>query len=514
MEPTGVIRPWDLCSLILYFAVTLGIGLWSAKRQKSTEDYFVAGRRIAGWAIGLSMMGAAISSVTFLAYPGSAYSGNWSLLVPGLMLPIAAVVAIFLFIPFYRRARLVSAYEYLEMRFGPWARVYGCIMWTIHQFFRMGTVLYLLALPIKNMTGFGIYTIIWVTGVSTVIYTVLGGCEAVIWTDVMQTIVLLLGGIICIIVVFAEVPGGPLSILSQGWANQKFSLSVSFDWNLVRETFWVLALYGLFQNLQEFACDQTKLQRYCAAESQKAARRSVWIGGVGCIPVWMMFMFIGTCLWVYYQTFPVKLPAGLRSDEVYPFFIMSQLPDGLAGFVVAAVLAAAMSTLSACLNGVATVLASDIYRRHLAPGRGDQHYLFVARLLTGFAGIFMVITAVLMSWGNIDTILAVAFFMYSVVAGGLGGLFFLGFLSTRANSQGAAVGILVALFVTIWLALSHLGLLPPALSSPTHKFLVNVFSNTIAITIGYFAAYFFAKPSPEKLANLTWWTALNHYDEE
>ncbi len=509
METAVGIQWGDLFALVLYFGAVLLIGFWCSTRLKDTECYFVGGRKLPGWAVGISMLGTAISSVTFLAYPGSAYAMNWSRLVPGLMLPIAAIAAIYLFVPFYRKARLVSAYEYLELRFGAWARVYGCIMWSVAQFYRMGIILFLLALPVKSMTGFDLYSIIIVMGILVTIYTVLGGIEAVIWTDVMQTIVLLLGGLFCIATVFIEVPGGPGTVIAKALENGKFDLAFSFEWNFAEDTFWVLVLNGLFLFLQEFASDQTKIQRYCAAKNDKAARNAVWIGGVGCIPVWATFMFVGTCLWVYYQTFPETIVDQIRSDQVFPHFILTQLPLGLAGFVIAAVMAAAMSSIDSCMNGSATVITSDLYRRHLAPGRQDGHYLNVARFVTALAGVLMIICSLLLTQIREDTILDIGFFIAAIFSAGLGGLFFLGFISKRTNSQGAAIGIVLTVLVTIWLTFSELGWLPEAYSSRIHKFIINFFSNMVAFVVGYFASYLFPKPNQEKLANLTWWTVKN-----
>ncbi len=509
MDTAVGIHSGDLTTLIFYFGIVLFIGFRCSSRLKDTEGYFVGGRKIPGWAVGISMLGTAISSVTFLAYPGSAFALNWSRLVPGLMLPIAAVAAIYLFVPFYRKARLVSAYEYLELRFGAWARTYGCVMWSVAQFYRMGIILFLLSLPIQAMTGFDLYLIIIGMGILVTIYTVVGGIEAVIWTDVLQTFVLFLGGLFCIGTVFIEVPGGASSVVSQAWANNKFDLAFSFEWNLAEDTFWVLVLNGLFLFLQEFASDQTKIQRYCAARSDRDARQAIWIGGVGCIPIWATFMFVGTCLWVYYQTFPEAVVNQMPSDQVFPYFILTQLPVGLAGFVIAAVMAAAMSSIDSSLNGSATVITADIYRRHLIKGKSDAHYLKVARIITAMAGFSMILCSLSFTGIEQDTILDIGFFIAAIFSGGLGGLFFLGFISKRTNSQGAAVGIVLTVLVTIWLTASELGWLPEAYSSRIHKFIINFFSNTVAFIIGYMASYLFPKPKLEKLTNLTWWTVQN-----
>jgi len=209
------LRTADLVAMVAYLAVVIGLGAWAASRSRTTEGYFLGGRAMPGWAVGLSMLGTAISSVTFLAYPGSAYEGNWSRIVPGLMLPIAALLSVWLFVPFYRRTHLTSAYEYFERRFGNWGRTYACLAFTAASAYRMGIILYLLALALRSLTGWNLWAIIIITGAIVTLYTVIGGIEAVIWTDVMQTIILVLGGLITVAVVFLTVPGGAAEVISR-----------------------------------------------------------------------------------------------------------------------------------------------------------------------------------------------------------------------------------------------------------------------------------------------------------
>ncbi len=511
METVGI-RGLDLAALVIYFVVTIGIGCWCSIKLKTTEGYFVGGRKIPGWAVGISMLGTAISSVTFLAYPGSAFQGNWSKLVPGLTLPIAAVVGVYVFVPFYRRIKLVSAFEYAERRFGAWARVYGCITWALNAAYRMGIILFLVSLLVRKMTGYDLYTTIIVMGILVTIYTVMGGIEAVIWTDVIQTIVLLMGGLLCIVIVFFQIPGGVGAVFSQAIEGQKFNLTVNWEMSLYMETVWVLMLYGLFQNLQEFACDQTKIQRYCAASSERGAKNSVWIGGIGCIPVWIIFMFVGTSIWAFYQSNPTLLPSGIMPDDVFPHFILTQLPAGLSGLVIAASLAAAMSSIDSCMNGVSTVLTTDIYQRFMSKNRDDSHYLTIARLITGLSGVLMISASLFLAWIvtneviELESILGLGFFIYSVLACGVGGLYFLGFFTVSSNSKGVMVGIALAMIITIWMLISELGFLPKFAESQFHRLTINVFSNVASFVVGYLFSYLFEAPREEQLKGLTVWT--------
>ena len=503
-----MLRPGDVVSLGLYLALTVAIALWTVRRAGTTEGYFLASRRMSGWAVGLSMLATAISSVTFLAYPGSAYEGNWSRLVPGLMLPIATLIGVLVFIPFYRSCSLTSAYEYLESRFGPWGRTYGCLLFTLGSIYRTGSILYLLAIPIKQMTGLSAETTIIGTGIFVVFYTMLGGIEAVIWTDVMQGIVLTLGGIVCVLVVLLKIPEGVGGLLRHALAAHKFSLNVSFDFDLTRDTFIVLALNGLIGNIQEFATDQTKVQRYLAPKTLAGARQAAWWCGLGCIPTWMLFMFVGTCLFVFYSYFPNALKPGLKSDEVFPFFILTQLPQGVGGFVIAAVFAAAMSSIASSMNATATVVMVDIYKRYLVKDKEDRHYLAAARWTTLIAGALMMVAALSLLIIKATSILDAFFKLGAVFAGGLGGLFLLGFLTTRATNRAAKVGIAAALLVIGWLTISQFDILPHPFRSPTHAFLIGVIGNVTVFTVGLICSYLFGPPEKRDLNGLTWWTRI------
>ena len=495
-----------IVSIVVYGLAMLALGWWSMRRITGTEGYFVGGRSIPGWAVGISMLGTAISSVTFLAYPGSAFAGDWSRLTPGFMLPLATLIAVWFFVVFYRRTMFVSAYEYFEHRFGAWGRTYASAMWSLMSMFRMGTILYLISVAIHGFTGWNILAIMIVTGILVTAYTMMGGLEAVIWTDVVQTIVLTAGGIVTVAMVFFGVPGGASEVLGKAMDASKFNLAISFDMDFARDTFWVLALMGLISNIQEFATDQTKIQRYAAAKSDGGALVATWTVGIGCIPLWMLFMLVGTCMWAFYDVFPNALAEGLQPDMVFPYFIMHQMPPLLGGIVIAAVLAAAMSSIDSSMNGTATVLVTDFYRRHFVKDRDDKHYLNVARGATTLLGVIMVIIAYALFAAGEGTILDTYITINSIVAGGLGGFFLVGFLFRRANSRGAMIGVIAGVLVIAWCMASGAGWITGPLAYGGHKFLIVVVGNVVVFCVGYLASLFFKAPPPEKIAGMTWWT--------
>ncbi len=496
----------DVIAVVIYALVVLYLGLRARGRMEGTEGFFVGGRRVPGWAVGISMMGTAISSITFLAYSGSAYAGNWSRLVPSLTLPIAAAAAVHFFVIFYRRTRFVSAFQYFEYRFGTWGRSYTSLIWSLAQINRMGAVLYLMALPVQLMTGWSVFNVMALTGLVITAYTILGGLEAVIWTDVMQTTVLAIGGLLTVAIVVMNVPGGYQHIIEAASAARKFDFAVSFDLNLVRDTFWVLMLNGIVVNLHEYATNQTNIQRYAAARSDRSAVGAVWTMGLGCIPLWLLFGFVGSCIWVFYQVNPDPAVVGLRADTVYPHFIMTQMPPFVAGLVLSALLAAAMSSIDSSMNGTATVLTVDFYRRHFVTGRSDSHYLYAARWTTGGLGVLMVAAAYgLWSLGE-GSILDTLMFIASVIGGGIGGLFALGFFSSRADGRSAAVGLGAGVLSIVWCTLSHFGVMPNPLALSIHPFLIIVVGNVTVFLAGMIAARYMEPVDPDAIAGMTWWT--------
>lgn len=530
MDGNGIeLRTLDVIAVLIYGAAMVALGWWATKRIKNTEGYFVGGRSVPGWAVGVSMLGTAISSVTFLAYPGSSYAGNWSRLVPGLMLPIATFIGAYFFVVFFRRTMFVSAYQYFEHRFGSWARSYASGFWSLGSIYRMGAILYLMSLPIRLITGWEILTVMIVFGLLITLYTMLGGLEAVIWTDVVQTAVLFFGGLITVLIVFIKVPGNPIEVLGPAWEAGKFGVAVNLDMSLVHDTFWVLALTGLIGNIQEYSTDQTKIQRYLAADSDRGALSAIWTVGLGCIPLWALFMFVGTCLWVFYSHHPEAIETAqrvlgtdLRADTVYPLFIITEMPPFIGGLVISAVLAAAMSSIDSSMNGTATVLTTDFYRRHFVTDREDRHYLVVARVITVILGFMAIGWAYFLYSLGQGAILDTLFFVGSIIAAGIGGLFMLGFVSNRVNWQGAAIGLGAGIFVIIWNTLSHFAVtgsgieitgyfyvglepwLPVAFR--VHPFLINVVSNVVVFVVGYIASRFFRAPTTEELQGMTWWT--------
>jgi len=428
-----------------------------------------AGGALPGWAVGMSIFGTYLSSNTFLGNPGKSYGGNYNAYVFTLSLPVAAWVAAKYFVPFYRRSGEISAYHHLEKRFGLWARTYAMACYVLTQIARMGTIMFGVALGLSALTGWDVITIIVGTGVLVTLYTLLGGIEAVIWTDVVQSIVLMGGAMVIFVMLLIGIPGGPEEAFSIAAESGKLSLG-SWDLNFTSSTVWVVFLFGLFINLTNFGIDQSFVQRYHTANSESAAKRSVWVGALMYIPISLLFFMIGTALYAYYETHPAILQqvsdavAAERSvspdtltaadigDKVLPHFIATQLPPGLAGLLIAAIFAAAMSSIDTSLNSSATVILKDIYQRYFDHQVSERRAMLVLRSAT--IGVGLIGTAVAVALIGEKSILDAWWKLQGIFAGGMLGLFILGIVSRRTGGGVAMLSVVLGVLVIGWMTFS------------------------------------------------------------
>ena len=498
----------DLLVLLLYMAVMLAMGVYFSRRNNSTEEYFLGGRRFSGWVIGLSLVGTSISSVTFLAYPGDAFKTSWLRFLPNLLLPVAVVIAAYVFLPRFREGKTTSAYEFLEHRYGPSVRVYGALAYILAQIVRISTILYLLALLIQQVTGMDPVQAIWVAGVFVALYTVIGGIDAVIWTDVIQTVVLLLGGVLCLYVIVDLLPGGLATIWHDALAADKLSFAeivdgevapVSWRFSLSEKTATMMLLLGLSNWLTEYSSNQNTVQRFCAARSMKEARRALLVCAFSSLPIWAFYMFLGTSLYVFFQHFPTEVSEGIhagevKAEQILPYFIIHYLPSGILGLVLAAALAAAMSSLDSSINSVTTVSVSDIYRRHLAPGKSDRHYLLVAWLLAVMVSVIMVLGALLIMRAQTQTLQDTATILVSLFGGGLLGLYLYGFFMRGGDARAVWVGVVVTMLFTAWTVLARYGVLPQGLRLPFDLYYTGLIGNILMFVVITLAARLLPAP--------------------
>lgn len=508
MQPE-TFRPADLVVLGLYLLGMLAVGLYFSRKNKSTEEYFVGSRSFPGWLIGISMLGTSISSMTFLAFPADAFQRDWRQLVFNLMLPFVAVIAVLIFIPFFRRGNLTSAFEYLGERYGIETRLYGTLSFLILQLIRISNILFLVSIPVHMLTGMDIQVIIVCVGIFIAVYTVAGGIDAVIWTDVVQAVVLWFGGALCLGYIVMQLPGGFGQILEVAQAHDKFSLGeLEFDWT--RKTFFTVAVLGLFQWLGMYTSDQTFVQRYVAASSLREARKAAILYTCCAVPTWIFFFLIGTSLFVYFQVFPDPAIAALSADEVFPRFILTRIPAGLAGLVIAGVLAAAMSSLDSSLNSIATIITVDILKPFALKGRSDAEYLRLARWIATVAAGLMIGGALVIHQVPKEDVNTLNLIATSLFGGCLVGLFLLGFFTVRIDRLSAAVAMLAAIAANVYLGLCFVGwIVPPQYRPPIHEFWVGMLVNAVFAAIAYSLGALrnpFPHEQRARLSGLTVWT--------
>lgn len=487
-----------IIDLSVFLVYMIGIILFGASffwKKRSADDYMSGGGRLPSWAIGMSIFATFVSSISFLALPGNAYLGNWNGFVFSLSIPLAAILAVKFFVPLYRSIKSPSAYYYLEMRFGGWARTYASICYLLTQLARMGAIMYLLALPMNAMFGWSISMIIIVTGISVIIYATMGGLEAVIWTDAVQGIVLIFGALSCLLLIMFSMPEGPGQVFTIANQDNKFSLG-SMGWSLTESTFWVILIYGLFINLQNFGVDQNYVQRYVSARNEKEAIKSTWLGSMLYVPVSLLFFFIGTALYSYYQAMPELLPdylhASEAADKVFPYFIVMGLPTGMTGLLIASIFAAGMSTVSTSINSSATVILSDHYQKYINKEHTDKQSMRVLFISSALMGTLSIIVALL--FNGVESALDAWWALASIFSGGVLGLFLLGFMCKNVDKAYAAIGVVLGVIVIGWMSLSPIFFTDGFLSdfrSPFHANLTIVFGTLVIFLTGFLLSKIF-----------------------
>lgn len=513
MEKVGSIHFIDYAIIVASFVISVLVGFRFSKRQKSTDNYFKASGKIPSWAIGMSILATLISSVTFLAYPGEGYSSNWILLVQGLMVPLVLIFIVGIIVPLFRKVIRLSAYEYFERRFGYYARLYTSLSFVLNHFTKMGTVFYLISLAISGMVGLNTFYLILVIGLVVIVVTLIGGIEAVIWLDVIQGFMLIGGGILSLLIILFSVDGGPAEIWQVAAAHGKIGFG-PFDMNFVNLTFWVMVLNGIFYAIQKYGTDQTIVQRYLTAKTDKDAVRASLIGVLLSVPVWALFMFIGTALFSYYNITGSPLPTDMKPDAVFPFFIMTKLPVGVVGLIISALIAAAFSSLDSDLNCLSAICLEDYYLRW-RPDASENDKMRMSKIFIVLAGIGAIGVAMFYLLAGGAGVLGIIFTLYAIFSGGIAGMFLLGIFSRRVNKKAMYAGIAASIIFTFYaiststpiswgnskFLLIDLG----NLNYHQNKLMIGVYSHVALMIVAFVASFLFKeKPVDESLTYYGW----------
>jgi solute:Na+ symporter, SSS family len=507
----------DWIVLAVYVAVVVAIGAWANRRQTDTEAYFVGNRNVRWWAAGLSIIATSFSAASILGVPGFAYATDMWYLQYQLGDILAAVVVAVLFIPFFHRIRgLTTAYEYLEARFDLKTRLLGSTLFSLTVLLRAGTLLFGAALlfsavaPTDLVPGLtGVEEAVVIFGIVAIAYTVLGGISAVIWTDVIQFSIMSLGIVAAMAVVVTGTPGGWEAAFAEAGALEKLRV-VHLDEPMARNNLPAAVFgYGLLA-LALFGTNQQPVQRYMTVKNPREAQGALLLGvGTGAVGV-LLSLLLGVFLFVFYQHHPALLPEDLTPDQVMPHFVATQVPPIVTGALVAAVFAAAMSSLDSALNSLSAALTVDFYAR-FRPGLTESQRLAFAKVVVVSAGVLGIGIGIYSSRTDAPLIDLILTFM-GYFAGGLLGLFLLGMLTKRANGHGAFAGAVTGTLVVLMVTQNDIPL--PRLYAilgfePIPFIWSTAVGLAVTLLVGYLASLAGRPVEPERLERTTVrWTAL------
>ena len=438
----------DIGILLAYCVVVVGMGIYYERKSRTAEQFMVAGRTIPTWAAGLAVMSTYTSSISYIATPGKAFDTNWHPFIFSLCIfPVTWVVCKYA-VPYYRKTQLISVYSFLEDRLGAWGRAYAALAFVLYMIGRVAVILYLVGLLLSAFVPWGIGTVIIIMGIIIIAYTLLGGMEAVIWTDVLQSVIMTVGIVCCAVSLSISIFSGPNYLIHSALEADKFSLG-SWDLSLSSRTVWVMIIYGITENLRNLLADQNYVQKYGSVSTERKAKRSIWIAMLIYIPLTAIFLYIGTALFAFYSPGGTKLAEGItKGDQIFPYFIATEVPTGLKGLIIAAIIAAAMSTVDSALNCSATVMLLDFYKRYLNPNAGERASVLFLRLSTGVWGLLGIGAALLMI--RAKSALDVWWEISGIFGGGILGLFILALLKIRLRLWQGLVSIGVSIAVISW----------------------------------------------------------------
>ncbi|MBD0776766.1 sodium/solute symporter [Maribacter sp. ANRC-HE7] len=438
----------DTVILILYGLIMVAMGIYFLRKTKTSEEFMVAGRGIPAWAAGIAVMSAYTSSISYIAVPGKAFDDNWHPLIFALTaLPVAWFVTKYV-IPHYRKNKIISVYKYLEDKIGDWGRIYASFSFVLFMVGRTAVILYLSSLLLTSFIDIDIRTLILIIGVLTIAYTLMGGMEAVIWTDVLQSIIMIGGLLFSAYILTTEVFSKPDFLIQKAFDANKFSLGDT-SMSLSSRTILVMVIYGVTENIRNLMADQNYTQKYSSVATEKKAKRSVWIAMLIYLPLTAIFLYIGTAMFAFYAGGGHVLdPSIIKGDEVFPYFIATELPVGLKGLIIAAILAASMSTVDSALNSSATVLYLDYYKKYFRPNASEKSSIGFLRWTTVIWGLLGIIFSLLLI--NAKSALDIWWQISGIFGGGILGLFLLAIFNVKIKPWQGITAVVFSILIIIW----------------------------------------------------------------
>ena len=473
-----------------YLGIIFAVGLWFARQQETNEDYFVGDRKMNWLAVGISLFATAFSSISFVAYPREAAYETFQFFIAILFIPLVITPILWWwFVPLYVRLGVISIYEYLEIRFHPVLRKLGTLLFAGYAIGWMGSMLYAVGLILQVVLGLSDAGLMWTlvgTGLFATFYTAIGGVKAVIWTDVLQTVVLGGGTIVVFLLALGQIDGGWEAVLAIGQAHNKFEMFNFAPELQSRGTFYAACAFGLFMYLPGYTASQVTGQRYVCMSSLAEARRALLLHALVVTFVVLMFFVLGVTLFAYYSQHD-GLPVLERQDQIMPLFVVNVLHGiGLVGLLVAGLFAAAMSTIDSGINSLTAVVVCD-WLAGRKPGVG------FSRMLCALFGVAIVAASLLAPYLG-ENVIGIITTVASTFLGLLLGIYLLGMFVRRANTGGAVLGLLAGI--------SCFGTVLTMTDVPNWWY--GLFTILPTFAVGWMASYLFPAPRSEQLRGLAY----------
>ena len=500
----------DFVVMALYFLLVVGLGILFSRKEKSTDDYLLGGRRMPWWVIGISYMISLMSTISLVAVPGEAFNYGVTKAFGSLVAPFAAIGTFYLFVRFYFQVKTFTPFSYLERRFDRRVRLLGSLVFAWTRLAYLAMVLYSSSKVFEGAAGWPVWSTVCLIGVIGIFYTTLGGMRAVVWTDFIQFIILLVGMAVITITIAGSVEGGVTGIVSYSFAHGRgfdgFKEPGFFSFSpYVRLTFWLMLVGIIMEFLFYNSSDQISIQRLLSTSSYEQAKKSLYTFVLIGLPFAAVLWFIGLAVFTYYAQHPAEAE-GITGDTALFRYIAVHLPSPLPGLVISAMLAAVMSTLDSGMNSLAAVGTKDIYIQYFRPNASEEQQVLFSRIMTVVVGVFAVAVALLIATvaeSIKDTIMEINA-IWGAFSAVLAPVFLIGVTTRKVKPIHIIVACVTAWIVTacvvVWYVTSKGG------PKPVSFMFVGFPGLVVMLVMGYLPVFFPGRPDPEKTDGLTLWT--------
>lgn len=432
---------WNWIAVIIYLVVMLLIGAYFTKRaSQNTDSFFTASGRLPSWAVGFSIYATTLSAITFMSTPEKAFLTDWAYIAGNIAIVAIIPLLIYFYVPFFKKLKVTSAYEYLEARFGPSVRVIGSLLFVLFHLGRVAIVIYLPTLAITSVSDMNPIVVASLVGVLCILYTFLGGFEGVVWSDFIQGVILLGGAAAIIILGVTHIQGGFGTLVNDAIEHKKIISADNWKVNAAAASIPIIFLGNIFNNLHQYTASQDVVQRYQASESMKETKQSLWMNGILALISAPLFYGMGTMLYSFYNH-EANLPSGFNTSSVVPYFILTEMPPFVAGLLIAAIFAAAQSTISSSLNSISACISVDIKHRFFGRSSDKQEVLF-ARWMIIVSGLFGYGMSIYLIISNSNGLWDLFLLVTGLVGVPLAGIFAVGIFTKRTNTFGVICGLI------------------------------------------------------------------------